>query len=162
MPVSPPSPVRAPGGAPSECNGDEKACNKRALTPLLSYEAKVVPNGTTARMVLMFLRELVEQPVYPQYQQTYGCPMMKCYEKFSEPFQLVQHLLSCAELPNGEFDCDKCNNWHEFPTNEKDWSLWSGWSSKFRNHSHTHGPDGSVQRKRSFSSKMRETFTLRK
>lgn len=113
-------------------------------------------------MALMFLRELVEQPVYPQYQQTYGCPMMKCYEKFPEPFQLVQHLLSCSELPNGEFDCDKCNNWHEFPTNEKDWSLWSGWSSKFRNHSHTQGPDGSVQRKRSFSSKMRETFTLRK
>ncbi|KAK3363006.1 zinc finger C2H2-like protein [Lasiosphaeria hispida] len=124
------------------------------------YESKVVTNGTTARMVLMFLRELVEQlPLYPQFQQTYVCPMMKCYDKFAEPFLLVQHLLSCPELPNGEFDCDKCNNWHEFPTEEKDWTQWAGWSWKSQRH---HPPGDNIQRKRSFSSKMRETFTLRK
>jgi len=98
------------------------------------YEAKVVLNGTTARMVLMFLRELVEQqpPVYSQFQQqTYACPMVKCQQKFAEPFPLVQHLLSCPELPNGEFVCDKCNNWHEFPTTEKDWSFWTGGRASF-------------------------------
>lgn len=146
------------------------------------YEAKVVTNGTTARMVLMFLRELVEQPVYPHFQQTYGCPMMKCYAKFTEPFMLVQHLLSCPELPNGEFDCDKCSNWHEFPTNEKDWSAWTGWSGKS---SQRHQPQVNqaapttqttqtaqapqaqaqhdlIERKRSFSSKVRDHFTRKK
>ncbi|KAK0655610.1 hypothetical protein B0T16DRAFT_15025 [Cercophora newfieldiana] len=150
------------------------------------YEAKVVTNGTTARMVLMFLRELVEQPVYPHFQQTYGCPMMKCYAKFTEPFPLVQHLLSCPELPNGEFDCDKCNNWHEFPTNEKDWSQWTGWSGKssHRHHHHQATPATQtnqanqttqaaqttqappqhdlIERKRSFSSKVRDHFTRKK
>ncbi|KAK0632493.1 hypothetical protein B0T14DRAFT_560181 [Immersiella caudata] len=143
------------------------------------YEAKVVTNGTTARMVLMFLRELVEQPVYPHFQQTYGCPMMKCYAKFTEPFPLVQHLLSCPELPNGEFDCDKCSNWHEFPTNEKDWSTWTGWSGKSsqRHHHHTaqitqapqvvQAPQSPpqhdlIERKRSFSSKVRDHFTRKK
>lgn len=138
------------------------------------YEAKVVTNGTTARMVLMFLRELVEQPVYPHLHQTYGCPMMKCYAKFTEPFPLIQHLLSCPELPNGEFDCDKCSNWHEFPTNEKDWSLWTGWSGKssHRHHPQTQTtqpppqvpptPDSVMERKRSFSSKVRDHFTRKK
>ncbi|KAK5655484.1 hypothetical protein OQA88_5755 [Cercophora sp. LCS_1] len=124
------------------------------------YEAKVIRDGTTARMVLMFLRELMEQPPsYNQFQQTHSCPMMKCYEKFPEPLLLVQHLLSCPELPNGEFDCDKCSNWHQFPTSEKDWSMWQGWSGKLQRHpQHMHVPE----RKRSFSSKMRETFTIRK
>ncbi|KAK3372673.1 zinc finger C2H2-like protein [Podospora didyma] len=122
------------------------------------YEDKVVKNGTTARMVLMFLRDLVEQPpaVFPQYPQTYNCPMMKCYEKFTAQFQLIQHLLTCPELPTGEFDCDKCSNWHEFPTDEKDWAHWSGWKSQ-------HPPQGpNIQRKTSLGSKMRNTFTLRK
>ncbi|KAK1758177.1 zinc finger C2H2-like protein [Echria macrotheca] len=125
------------------------------------YEAKVVPNGTTARMVLMFLRDLVEGPASPQ--MTYNCPMMKCYAKFTEPFPLIQHLLSCPELPNGEFDCDKCSNWHEFPTNEEDWSRWRGWSGRLlhRQNSHTHG-SGDIQRKRSFSSKVRGAFSLGK
>lgn len=113
-------------------------------------------------MVLMFLRELVEQlPLYPQFQQTYGCPMMKCYAKFNEPFPLIQHLLSCPELPNGEFDCDKCNNWHEFPTNEKDWSSWTGWSWKSQRQNAPQAQGDNIQRKRSLGSKMRDTF-LRK
>ncbi|KAK3936494.1 zinc finger C2H2-like protein [Diplogelasinospora grovesii] len=129
------------------------------------YEDKIVTNGTTARMVLMFLRDLVEQPtMYAQFPQTYGCPMMKCYQTFAEPLQLVQHLLSCSELPNGEFDCDKCNNWHEFPTNEKDWAQWTGWKSPQRT---AQGVSGSgagagVTRRRSLGSKMRDAFALRR
>jgi len=147
------------------------------------YETKVVTNGTTARMVLMFLRELVEQqPVFTHYQQTYGCPMMKCYAKFTEPFMLVNHLLSCPELPNGEFDCDKCSNWHEFPTNEKDWSQWTGWSGKSSQRHHPQANQAAqtaqttqavqapqvpaqhdlIERKRSFSTKVRDHFTRKK
>ena len=113
-------------------------------------------------MVLMFLREFVEQTTMTQFQQTYGCPMLKCYEKFSQPFMLVQHLLSCPELPNGEFDCDKCQYWHEFPTNEKEWSQWTGWSGKAQRHHHQPGPDETIQRKRSFSTKVRDTFLRKK
>ncbi|KAK3362184.1 hypothetical protein B0T24DRAFT_641379 [Lasiosphaeria ovina] len=106
-------------------------------------------------MVLMFLRDLVEQPPFAQVPQTFTCPMMKCYEKFTVQFQLIQHLLTCPELPNGEFDCDKCNNWHEFPTDEKDWLHWTGWRSQ----PSSQGPN--IQRKTSLGSKMRY-FTLRK
>jgi len=117
-------------------------------------------------MVLMFLRELNEQQhLYPHYAQTYSCPMMKCYAKFTEPFPLIQHLLACPELPNGEFDCDKCSNWHEFPTNEKDWSLWSGWSGKSSQRPNSQVPaqhSDIIERKRSFSSKVRDHFSLRK
>lgn len=71
------------------------------------------------------------------------------------PLQVIQHLLSCPELPNGEFDCDKCNTCHSFPTNEKDWAHWVGWRSQ-------QSPDEAhIQRKRSLGSKMRD-FALRK
>ncbi|SPQ19351.1 120655ad-08f9-467f-b973-bdc50ab1d584 [Thermothielavioides terrestris] len=119
------------------------------------YEEKVITNGTTARMVLVFLRELLEQlPAGEQVQQSYGCPMTKCHRTFSAPLQVIQHLLSCPELLNGEFDCDKCNTWHSFPTNEKDWAQWTGWRSPTSPHP--------IQRKRSLGSKMKETFALRK
>ncbi|KAK0628491.1 hypothetical protein B0T17DRAFT_614398 [Bombardia bombarda] len=111
------------------------------------YEDKVVPNGTTARMVLMFLRDIVE----PQPRKTYACPMMHCHKAFAGPMPLIQHLLSCPELSNGVFGCDKCGNWHGFPTNEKEWAQWTGWKNQ-----------QPVQRKRSLGSKMRDTFALRR
>ncbi|KAK4250390.1 zinc finger C2H2-like protein [Corynascus novoguineensis] len=117
------------------------------------YEDKVTKDGTTARMVLLFLRELLEQlSVEEQPQQSYGCPMTRCHRSFAAPLQVVQHLLSCPELPNGEFDCDKCSTSHSFPTNEKDWAQWMGWRSPQSMH---------IQRKRSLGSKMRD-FALRK
>lgn len=116
-------------------------------------------NGTTARIVLMFLRELLEQLSMggAPAQQSYGCPMTKCHRTFVAPLEVIQHLLSCPELPNGEFDCDKCNQWHSFPTNEKDWAQWAGWRSQHPGSLH----GDQIQRKRSFGSKMRE-FALRK
>ncbi|KAK3330449.1 hypothetical protein B0H66DRAFT_572506 [Apodospora peruviana] len=117
------------------------------------YDDKVVPNGTTARMVLMFIRDLVEPPGCNQVRQTYPCPMRDCRKTFMEPLPLVQHLLFCPELlRSGVFDCDKCSNWHQVPTCEKDWEQWSGWKPQ----------PPPFQRKRSFSSKMRDTFTLRR
>ena len=104
----------------------------------------------------MFLREFLDQlSVGAQVQQNYACPMTKCHKTFMAPLQVVQHLLSCPELPNGEFDCDKCNHWHSFPTNEKDWTQWMGWRSQQSLH------ESHIQRKRSLGSKMRE-FALRK
>lgn len=123
--------------------------------PHSSYEDKVVTNGTTARMVLLFLRELLEHlPVGERAQQTYTCPMAKCPRTFLAPLQVIQHLVSCPELSNGEFGCDKCDTWHSFPTNEKDWAQWTGWRSPSSVHP--------IQRKRSLGSKMKETFALRK
>ena len=78
--------------------------------------------------------------------------MARCRKVFLGHLQLVQHLLSCSELRNGVFQCDKCNMLHEFPTNEKDWAHWTGWKHQEVN----------VERKRSLGSKMRDTFTLRK
>jgi len=113
-------------------------------------------------MVLMFLREVVEQPYHHQQFQPYSCPMRYCCAKFAEPLLLVQHVLTCPELPNGEFYCDKCSNWHEFPTNEDEWSRWRGWSGKLLHRQDSQiSASGDIQRKRSFSSKMREAFTLR-
>ncbi|KAL2269754.1 hypothetical protein VTJ83DRAFT_1938 [Remersonia thermophila] len=122
------------------------------------YEDKVTKDGTTARMVLLFLRELLdqltlgEQPV----QQSYGCPMTRCHQTFAAPLHVVHHLLSCPELPSGEFNCDKCGTSHSFPTNEKDWAQWSGWKCPPSAHP---GPD--IQRKRSLGSKMKD-FAFRK
>ncbi|KAL2159255.1 hypothetical protein VTH06DRAFT_2690 [Thermothelomyces fergusii] len=117
------------------------------------YEDKVTKDGTTARMVLLFLRELLEQlSLGEQPQQSYGCPMTRCHSSFAAPLQVVQHLLSCPELLNGEFDCDKCSTSHSFPTNEKDWAQWTGWRSPQSMH---------IRRKRSFGSKMKD-FALRK
>ncbi|KAM7193734.1 hypothetical protein V8F33_007668 [Rhypophila sp. PSN 637] len=116
------------------------------------YDDKVVTSGTTARMVLMFMRDLVEPPGN-QARQCYACPMRECRKAFNEPLPLIQHLLTCPDLLRGGiFDCDKCNAWHQVPTNEKDWEQWSGWRSH----------PAPFQRKRSFSSKMRETFTIRR
>ncbi|KAL2257385.1 hypothetical protein VTK26DRAFT_246 [Humicola hyalothermophila] len=123
------------------------------------YEDKVVSNGTTARMVLMFLRDFLDQlSMGAQVQQSYSCPMAKCHQAFSAPLQVIQHLLSCPEVSRGEFECDKCNQWHSFPTNEKDWAQWMGWRSQHSLH------DSHIQRKRSLGSKMREfgEFALRK
>ncbi|KAG7292148.1 hypothetical protein NEMBOFW57_002183 [Staphylotrichum longicolle] len=120
------------------------------------YEDKVTKDGTTARMVLLFLRELLEQlSVAEHAQQSYGCPMTKCHKTFAAPLQVIQHLLSCPELPSGEFDCDKCSTSHSFPTNEKDWSQWMGF--RFPHSMHA----GPIQRKRSLGSKMKD-FALRK
>ncbi|KAK4139227.1 zinc finger C2H2-like protein [Dichotomopilus funicola] len=117
------------------------------------YEDKVTKDGTTARMVLLFLRELLDQlSVAEQPQQSYGCPMTRCHRSFVAPLQVIQHLLSCPELANGEFDCDKCCTSHSFPTNEKDWSQWMGWRSQ---------QCLQIQRKRSLGSKMKD-FALRK
>ncbi|KAL2129235.1 hypothetical protein VTI74DRAFT_8064 [Chaetomium olivicolor] len=119
------------------------------------YEDRVTRDGTTARMTLLFLRELLEQfSLGGQFQQNYGCPMTKCHRTFTAPLQVIQHLLSCPELPNGEFDCDKCSACHRFPTNEKDWTQWTGWQS------HQPFHEGAIQRKRSFGS-MKE-YSLRK
>ncbi|KAK3311207.1 uncharacterized protein B0T15DRAFT_66441 [Chaetomium strumarium] len=121
------------------------------------YENKVIRDGTRARMVLLFIRQLLEElPVGEQVQQSYACPMTKCRNTFTAPVHVIQHLLSCPELASGEFDCDKCNTWHSFPTNEKDWTQWMGWRSP---QSLNGGP---IQRKQSFGSKMKETFALRK
>lgn len=117
------------------------------------YEDKVTKDGTTARMVLLFLRELLDQlSVGEQTQQSYGCPMTRCHKTFVAPLQVIQHLLSCPELPSGGFDCDKCSTSHSFPTNEKDWAQWMGWRPQ---------QPLPIQRKRSLGSKMRD-FALRK
>lgn len=113
-------------------------------------------NGTAARMALMFLREFLEQLSSGQAQESYKCPMAKCHSVFQAPLQLIQHLLSCQELQNGEFDCDRCHTRHKFPTSEKDWEHWAGWRSQQPLHANH------VQRKRSLGSKMREFATLRK
>jgi hypothetical protein len=124
----------------------------------LRYEDKVTKDGTTARMVLLFLRELVDQLCLgeQQVQQSYACPITRCRRTFLAPLQVVQHLLSCPELSSGEFDCDKCCTTHRFPTNEKDWAQWSGWKCPPSAH-----PNHDIQRKRSLGSKMRD-FALRK
>ncbi|KAK3354378.1 hypothetical protein B0H65DRAFT_562324 [Neurospora tetraspora] len=116
------------------------------------HEEKVVTDGTIARVVLMFLRDLLERPTLHQSHPEYRCPMARCRKPFLGHLQLIQHLLSCHELHNGVFHCDKCNTLHEFPTNEKDWAHWTGWKHQEVN----------VERKRSLGSKMRDTFTLRK
>ncbi len=138
MPVSP-RPPNAPGPA-------------GWLTYTASrYEEKVTKDGTTARMVLLFLRELLEQLAVAEHaQQSYGCPMTKCHRTFAAPLQVIQHLLSCPELPGGEFDCDRCNTSHSFPTNEKDWSQWMGWRFPHSMHGNP------IQRKRSLGSKMKD------
>ncbi|KAK4103149.1 hypothetical protein N658DRAFT_514670 [Parathielavia hyrcaniae] len=115
------------------------------------YEDKVTKDGTTARMVLLFLRELLEQlSAEEQVHQSYNCPMTRCQRTFAAPLHVIQHLLSCPEIPNGEFTCDKCSTSHGFPTNEKEWTHWTGWKPPNSSHG------GSVQRKRSLGSKMRE------
>lgn len=116
------------------------------------HEGKVVTDGTVARVTLMFLRELLERPNLQHSHPGYRCPMARCRKVFLGHLPLVQHLLSCPELHNGVFQCDRCNMLHEFPTNEKDWAHWTGWKHQEIN----------VERKRSLGSKMRETFTLRK
>ncbi|KAK1781183.1 hypothetical protein QBC45DRAFT_69447 [Copromyces sp. CBS 386.78] len=116
------------------------------------HEEKLVTDGTVARVVLMFLRDLLERPNPHQVHSGYKCPMARCRKIFLGHLQLIQHLPSCPELHNGVFECDKCNMLHEFPTNEKDWAYWSGWKHQEVN----------VERKRSLGSKMRDTFTLRK
>lgn len=100
----------------------------------------------------MFLRDLLERPNLQHSHSGYRCPMARCRKVFLGHLPLVQHLLSCPELHNGVFQCDKCNTLHEFPTNEKDWAHWIGWKHQEVN----------VERKRSLGSKMRDTFTLRK
>ncbi|KAK4127154.1 hypothetical protein N657DRAFT_195318 [Parathielavia appendiculata] len=121
------------------------------------YEDKVTKDGTTARMVLLFLRELLEQlSVEERIYQSYSCPMTKCHRTFAAPLHVIQHLLSCPEIPNGEFNCDKCSTSHSFPTNEKDWTQWTGWRSPHSSHG------GSVQRKRSLGSKMKELALWKK
>ncbi|KAM7190261.1 hypothetical protein V8F20_009768 [Naviculisporaceae sp. PSN 640] len=123
----------------------------RGLSPH-RYDDKVVTSGTTARMVLMFMRDLIETQ---QPRHSFSCPMRECRKVFTEAFSLIQHLLTCPDLLRGGiFDCDKCNAWHQVPTNEKDWEQWTGWRS--------HPAPAPFQRKRSFSSKMRETFTIRR
>jgi hypothetical protein len=104
-------------------------------------------------MVLLFLRELIEQlSVADQVQQSYVCPMTRCRGAFAAPLQVIQHLLSCPELPSGEFDCDKCSASHSFPTNEKDWAQWTGWRCPQSNMQAAHN----IQRKRSLGSKMKD------
>ncbi|KAL1839467.1 hypothetical protein VTJ49DRAFT_1476 [Mycothermus thermophilus] len=122
------------------------------------YEDKVTKDGTTARMVLLFLRELLDQLSLgeQQAQQSYGCPMTRCHRTFAAPLHVVHHLLSCPELPSGEFDCDKCCTSHSFPTTEKDWAQWSGWKCPPSAH-----PGHDIQRKRSLGSKMKD-FAFRK
>ncbi|KXX76871.1 Transcription factor Sp3 [Madurella mycetomatis] len=90
------------------------------------YEDKIISDGTAARMALMFLRDFLEQLSGGQAQQSYRCPMVKCRRNFPAPLQLIQHVLSCQDLVNGEFACDKCNSLHSFPTNEKEWAQWAG------------------------------------
>lgn len=103
-------------------------------------------------MVLLFLRELLDQlSMAEQVQQSYGCPMTRCQRAFAAPLQVVQHLLSCPELPSGEFDCDKCSTSHSFPTNEKDWAQWAGWRCP-QSVQAAHN----IQRKRSLGSKMKD------
>ncbi|TPX08818.1 uncharacterized protein E0L32_009758 [Thyridium curvatum] len=93
------------------------------------YERNIVQNPTTARMLLMFLRDFVDsQAIYSPWPQPCFCPMMKCREAFTEPLSLIQHLLFCPELSQGEFECWKCRRCHEFPTDEKGWAEWSGWT----------------------------------
>src|SRR3569833_1617667 len=116
----------------------------------LRYEDKIVANPTTARVLLLFLRDFVEsRTVYTPWPQSCFCPMMKCYQAFSDPLALIEHLLNCPELHRGEFECWKCENWHGFPTNEKDWAEWLGWKSQQANE---------FQRKRSFSFKIKEAM----
>lgn len=115
--------------------------------PSCPYEEKIVQNGAVARMVLMFIRELVEQSL-GQPRQSYGCPMSRCHRLFNGPLQLIQHLLSCPEVPSGEFDCDKCSHWHTFPTSDKDWEQWQ--ASKAQQ-----TPQGHVRRKQSLGSKIK-------
>ncbi|KAK4182612.1 hypothetical protein QBC35DRAFT_395622 [Podospora australis] len=115
--------------------------------PSCPYEEKIIQNGAVARMVLMFIRELVEQS-FGQPRQSYGCPMSRCHRLFTGPLQLIQHLLSCPEVPSGEFDCDRCNHWHTFPTNDKDWEQWQ--ASKGQQ-----TPQGHVRRKQSLGSKIK-------
>ena len=104
----------------------------------------------------MFLRDFVEQQtVYAHSSQGNYCPMIKCYQTFNDPMSLIQHVLSCPEVPGGEFECWKCLSWHELPTNEKDWSEWGGWKPDLQSGS------GFAQ-KRSLSTKMKETFSLRR
>ncbi|KIH86552.1 hypothetical protein SPBR_08894 [Sporothrix brasiliensis 5110] len=119
-------------------------------TTTCPYEEKVVTDPTTARIVLTFLREFVEQKIiYSHSSQGYYCPMTKCESSFTEPLLLIQHLFTCPELGRGEFECWKCCSWHRFPTTEKEWTEWAGWKSTAVG----------FQRKRSLGSKMKETLT---
>ncbi len=120
------------------------------------YADKVLPNGATARYILMFLRDFVEQQtIYAQSSQGHFCPMIKCSQPCNDPMSLIQHVLSCPELPGGEFQCWKCLSWHELPMSEKDWTEWAGWKPEMQ-------PGAGFPQKRSLSTKMKETFLKRK
>ncbi|KAK0718951.1 hypothetical protein B0T21DRAFT_414971 [Apiosordaria backusii] len=121
------------------------------------YEDKIIQNGAVARMVLMFIRELVEHSSH-QPRQSYACPMTRCHRPFAGPLQLIQHLLSCPEVSTGEFTCDKCNHWHTFPTNDKDWEQWAAMKSQ----QSLGNEQGHVRRKRSLGSKIKGFATLTK
>jgi hypothetical protein len=121
------------------------------LTDHHRYQEKVVSNPTTARVLLMFLRDFVElRSLYTQWTQNCPCPMMRCGQNFNEPLQLIEHLLSCPELPKGEFKCWKCSSAHTFPTSE--WPVWKGHP----------GADVQqpLQRKRSLSDKVSKVFDV--
>ncbi|KAK4230724.1 zinc finger C2H2-like protein [Podospora fimiseda] len=115
------------------------------------YDQKVVKDGTSARMALMFIRELIDQHQIPnQFRQNYGCPMTRCTKIFADPLQLIQHLLSCPELSNSPFfDCDKCSHCHAVPTNEKDWEQWAGWKTQQT------PQESQIRRKQSLGSKIK-------
>ncbi|KAK4173845.1 hypothetical protein QBC36DRAFT_50901 [Triangularia setosa] len=114
------------------------------------YEDKIIQNGAVARMVLMFIRELVEHSSH-QPRQSYACPMTRCHRPFAGPLQLIQHLLSCSEVSTGEFTCDRCNHWHTFPTNDKEWEQWASVKSQ----QNSGNEQGQVRRKRSLGSKIK-------
>ncbi|KAK4170154.1 hypothetical protein QBC43DRAFT_1101 [Cladorrhinum sp. PSN259] len=115
------------------------------------YDQKVIKDGTSARMALMFIRELIEQHQVPnQFRQNYGCPMTRCSKIFADPIHLIQHLLSCPELSSSPFfDCDKCSHCHAVPTNEKDWEQWAGWKTQ------QSAQESQIRRKRSLGSKIK-------
>ncbi|KAK3983904.1 hypothetical protein QBC44DRAFT_254080 [Cladorrhinum sp. PSN332] len=115
------------------------------------YDQKVTKDGTSARMALMFIRELIEQHQVPnQFRQNYGCPMTRCSKIFADPLHLIQHLLSCPELSNSPFfDCDKCSHCHAVPTTEKDWEQWTGWKAQ------QNTQESQIRRKRSLGSKIK-------
>ncbi|KAK4682455.1 hypothetical protein QC764_116500 [Podospora pseudoanserina] len=121
------------------------------------YEEKIIQNGAVARMVLMFIRELVEHSSH-QPRQSYACPMTRCHRPFPGPLQLIQHLLSCSEVSTGEFTCDKCNHWHTFPTSDKEWEQWAA----VKTQQASGNEQGQVRRKRSLGSKIKGFATLTK
>ncbi|KAH8879225.1 hypothetical protein GQ53DRAFT_775157 [Thozetella sp. PMI_491] len=91
------------------------------------YADKTATNANPARVMLMLVRDFVEQQQGVYASQAYFCPMVRCYQQFADPMSLIQHVLSCPELPGGMFQCWKCLNWHELPSDEKEWSDFGVW-----------------------------------